>query len=297
MTTSSPRQLADHTTVLGTDHFRHFLVGEHQDVMIECGVTESARHVVKQMADSGGHGPDKLLVTHAHFDHVCGIPLLKHHFPHAEVLASSVAARVLDNPTVVTGFFDQDRQIPKDPAMDGSEADTDSLPRQDRISVDRIVSGGEHILLKGGSILELMDAPGHSPCGLAAWYEKDRVLFVSDALGFQISDDTIFPLFFHAFGPYMETIRKLKQYPAGILAIPHERIWRGKDVADVFSRALSTAQELRDTVIAEADKGRDLLELEQMLFDTCYQENLRIYTPENIRLCVKLLVRRSLESR
>jgi glyoxylase-like metal-dependent hydrolase (beta-lactamase superfamily II) len=62
--------------------------------------------------------------------------------------------------------------------------------------VDRIVNGGEQIVLKGGGILELIDAPGHSPCGVAAWYEKDRVLFVSDALGFQISDDTIFPIFF-----------------------------------------------------------------------------------------------------
>ncbi|MDL2321605.1 MBL fold metallo-hydrolase [Desulfosarcina sp. OttesenSCG-928-B08] len=289
MSNAFPYKLADHTLVLGNDHFRHFLVGEDQDLMIECGVTASARLFVKQLADAGGHGPDKLLAMHAHFDHVCGIPELKRHFPKAEVLASPMAAKVLDNPKVIRGFFDQDRQIPG--------ADTGELPWQDRIAVDRTVTGGESIVLKDGSILELMDAPGHSPCGLAAWYERDRVLFVSDALGFQSSDEMIFPVFFHDFHAYMDTIDRLGTYPAEILAFPHERIWGGKDVAAVFSRALTTAQKIRDEVIAAADKGQDLPELEKVLFNRVYQGNLRIYSPENIRLCVNLLVRRSMESR
>ncbi|WP_054694608.1 MBL fold metallo-hydrolase [Desulfosarcina cetonica] len=191
-----PYQLADNTTVFGNDHFRHYLVGEYQDVMIECGVTASAKHFVSQLTDSGRHAPDKLLVMHAHFDHVCGIPELKRHFPDAEVLASPAAAKVLDNPKVVAGFFDQDDQIVGDLGHDDAKADTGQSPRPKRITVDQTVSGGERITLKGGGTLELIDAPGHSPCGLAAWFEKDRVLFVSDALGFQISDDTIFPIFF-----------------------------------------------------------------------------------------------------
>ena len=184
MNRSLPYQLADHTTVFGNDHFRHYLVGEYQDVLIECGVTTSAGLFAKQLSDTGRNAPDKLLVMHAHFDHVCGIPALKRHFPDVEVLSSPTAAKVLDNPKVVANFFDQDRQIAEILDIDAAGADVNPLHRQRRIAVDRIVCGGDRIALKGGEKLELIAAPGHSPCGIAIWFEKDRVLFVSDALGF-----------------------------------------------------------------------------------------------------------------
>lgn len=151
--------------------------------------------------------------------------------------------------------------------------------------------------LRGGGVLQLIDTPGHSPCGLDAWFEKDRVLFVSDALGFQISDNEIFPIFFQAYRPYMETIERLRKYPADILAFPHERIWQGAEVGTVFSRALSAAREVREEIVTGAERGGDLVELGQVLFDRFYRGNLRVYSPENICLCVDLLVRRSLESR
>ncbi|WP_319405421.1 MBL fold metallo-hydrolase [uncultured Desulfosarcina sp.] len=297
MSRSWPEQLTDHVTVFGNGHFRHYLVGEYQEVLIECGVTASARHFVKQLSDSGRPAPDNLLVMHAHFDHVCGIPELKRHFPGAEVLASPAAAGVMDNPKVVAGFFDQDRQIAGDLETEAPGADAEQPPRQNRIAVDRTVSGGDRIALKGGGNLELIAAPGHSPCGLAAWFEKDRVLFVSDALGFQISDEMIFPVFFHAYRPYIETIEQLAKYPADVLAFPHERIWQGKDVKAVFLRALSAARDVREEVVSEVGKGQDLSDLKQILFNRFYRGNLRIYTPENIRLCVDLLVRRSIEDR
>ena len=58
MSRSLPYQLADYTTVFGNDHFRHYLVGEYQDVVIECGVTASANRFTKQLSDSGRHAPD-----------------------------------------------------------------------------------------------------------------------------------------------------------------------------------------------------------------------------------------------
>ena len=292
-----PEQLTDHVSVFGNDHIRHYMVGEYQNVLIECGVAASARQLAKQLSDSDRPGPDKILAMHAHFDHVCGIPELKRQFPDAEVLASPAAAKVLDNLKLVAGFFDQDRQIARHIETETSAVDTAQPLRENQIAVDRIVNDGDRIALKGSGNLELIAAQGHSPCSLAAWFEKDRVLFVSDALGFQVTDDIIFPVFFYAYRPYIETIQRLANYPADVLAFPHERIWQGRDVKSIFSRALSAARELREEILSEVNKGRDLPDLEQTLFDRFYRGNLRIYTPENIRLCVELLVRRSIETR
>jgi len=66
-------------------------------------------------------------------------------------------------------------------------------------------------------------------------------------------------------------------------------------VGSVFSRALSAARHVREEVVAEAAKGKDLSNYKQTLFDRFYRGNLRIYTTENIRLCIDLLVRRSIE--
>jgi hypothetical protein len=65
-------------------------------------------------------------------------------------------------------------------------------------------------------------------------------------------------------------------------------------VKAVFSRALSAAQDVHEEILSEAAKGRDLSDLKQMLLNRFFRGNLRIYTPENIKLCVDMLVRRSI---
>ena len=72
------------------------------------------------------------------------------------------------------------------------------------------------------------------------------------------------------------TIEHLAHYPAEVLAFPHERIWRGKAVQAIFARALGAARRVPEEVVAEAAKGRDHADLEQVLFDRFYCKNLRI---------------------
>ncbi len=58
MNRSCPEQLTNHVTVFGDDHFRHYLVGEYQDALIECGATASANYFAKKLAQSGQYVPD-----------------------------------------------------------------------------------------------------------------------------------------------------------------------------------------------------------------------------------------------
>ena len=55
------------------------------------------------------------------------------------------------------------------------------------------------------------------------------------------------------------------------------------------------ARKIRQEVVSELKRGRPEDDLKQALFARFYRGDLRIYTPGNIRLCVDLLVRRSLE--
>jgi glyoxylase-like metal-dependent hydrolase (beta-lactamase superfamily II) len=285
-------RLTKNVICLGNGHFRHFLVGREPALLVECGVSASAAAVIRQwerMESPPGIG--HLLAMHAHFDHVCGIPVLKRAFPDARLAASAAAAEVMANPKVMARFFSMDAEMSRElsaPELSGSE-----IP--DRMVVEEILAGGSVLAAGNAGSLELIDAPGHSPCGLAAWLPEDRVLFVSDSLGFQISDSEIFPIFFHSYRLYVETIHRLSQYPARLLALPHERLWEGEEVAPFFARALAAAQEVRDQILQWSAEGVAEVEIKNRLFQRYYRGELRIYTPENIRLCVDLLVRRSLE--
>lgn len=81
-------------------------------------------------------------------------------------------------------------------------------------------------------------------------------------------------------------------YPTKILAIPHERIWVGDEIPRFYQRALDTAQNAFDWIKEMLDKGLDDTAIKANLFNFYYRDRLKIYVPENISLCVELLLRR-----
>ncbi len=293
-------RMSKHLCRLGNRHFGHYLLGRQEAILIECGVSSSIGNLAADWRSLSDPPTVKsLVVMHAHFDHVCGIPGLKARFPHAPVLASQAAQAVLSKPKVVKGFFQQDRQmrrrlaaegiLPPDPAPQPPECET--LP------VEGTLSEGDRLTIDGHIALQVMEAPGHSPCSLALYEPDEQILFVSDAGGFQISDDRLFPVFFHSYPEYIRTIKRLMALPTRILAIPHERVWMGeKQVQAFFQRALSAAQQGFAEIAAMLAKGMDQTKMEKRLFDRYYQGDLRIYTPENIGFCIQLLIRRTCEA-
>ena len=69
MGSTAPEQLTDPVFVFGNDDFRHYRVGSHGDVLVECGVTASARYFAVQLHDTGRPAPDKLSVRRRIEDH------------------------------------------------------------------------------------------------------------------------------------------------------------------------------------------------------------------------------------
>jgi len=127
---------------------------------------------------------------------------------------------------------------------------------------------------------------------VACYLPGEQVMFLSDAAGFQISDTEIFPIFFQGYEMYVETIKRLMGFPTRVLGIPHERIWVQDEVPFFYQRALDSAQQAFDSIEKMLDKGMDEEIMERQLLSYYYKGDLRIYTPENIETCVKLLIQR-----
>jgi len=286
-------RISDNVVQLGNHHFNYFIVGQKEAAVIECGVTGGVVSLSRQWAQLE-RKPEisYLIASHAHFDHVCGIPDLRTLYPEAHVLASAEAQKVLSKSKIVRNFFAQDEKMSAVLTAEGILEAVPISPQIEEIMVDQVIGEGEEIHLPGGLKLHVIDAPGHSPCSLAFYLPQEQIMFVSDAGGFQISDDSLFPIFFEGYELYLETLKRLRGFPTRILAIPHERIWTQGEVQAFYDRAIKAAQDAYANIEKMLDSGLDEEVIKRDLFSYYYRGNLRIYTTANITTCVELLLRR-----
>jgi glyoxylase-like metal-dependent hydrolase (beta-lactamase superfamily II) len=109
-----------------------------------------------------GGGPIHLLVTHADFDHTCGIP----HVREASVAAGAETARLIESGTAAERL-----------AAAGSAW---GLNWETELRVDRILEPGPTTL--GAFRIESIETPGHTADGLAYVLLDQGVLFPGDYL-------------------------------------------------------------------------------------------------------------------
>ncbi|MEQ8174896.1 MAG: MBL fold metallo-hydrolase [Syntrophomonadaceae bacterium] len=286
--------ISENVACLGNRHFHIYVVGREKAAIIECAVSGAAANFKQQWEALSPHKPrvEYLMAMHAHFDHVCGIPALKGIFPQAAVAASAKAQRVLGKVEIVTDFFSQDRSMLDILSREGLLDESVAIPQVEKIDVGFILEPGQTVYLDQGLELEIIAAPGHSSDSLAAWLPADKILFISDAAGFQMSDSEIFPIFFQSYPIYMETLKKLQGYPARIIGIPHETIWRGTDIELFYQRAVNAAEEAFALIRDYSEQGMGHEEMHKLLFERYYRGDLRIYTTNNIGICIDLLIKR-----
>lgn len=286
-------RLSENVVQLGNRHFNYFVLGQEEAAVIECGVSGGVYSFQKQWEQWQGKPKIRyLLAMHAHFDHVCGIPALRELFPEARLLGSAEAQKVLGNPKILKDFFAQDKCM-SELLIQEEIIDSDVQSYfAEQIVLDEIIGEGDELELAGSLRLKILDAPGHSPCGLAAYLPAEQLMFLSDAAGFQISDEEIFPIFFQGYEIYMETLKRLMGFPTRILGIPHERIWTAGEVAGFYKRAINSAQQAFESIRNMLEQGIDDEVIKSTLYSRYYHGALRIYTPANIKLCVHILLRR-----
>ncbi|MGI6468081.1 MAG: MBL fold metallo-hydrolase [Syntrophomonadaceae bacterium] len=286
-------RLTDNIWCLGNHLFHFFVVGQKQSVIVECGVSGAVANLRRQWPQLHPR-PEvaQLLAMHAHFDHICGIPHLLEFFPQSQVTASAAACKVMQKQKIMAGFFAQDQEMVKVLMDRGYLNEAVEVPEPEAIAVHNIVGDGDKIKTADGCTLEIIATPGHSPCSIAAYMPEDKVLFISDLAGFQISDEELFPIFFQSYEMYMDSIQRMKGYPARMVGIAHGTIWSGQQMEAFYERALQTARQAFDSIREMSEAGMEHEQMANILFERYYRGDLRIYTPENIKLCVDLLIKR-----
>jgi len=282
MLMETPQALSARCYVLGSRYFPLFWLGTEPPTLVEGGVSAVVPRVLKQMRGLSLNPPQQVILLHEHPDHVLGLPLLKARWPHIEAVATPEASRLLSQEKTIQSHKETDRFFTKVliEQGEGEKAGwSDFLPPAP-IKPENLPPG-----------IHIIPAQGHSPGSCALFWEKEGILFASDALGYYSSKGKHFPLFFQSLALYLDSIRRMEDIKPAILVLGHLHYFKKEQVPQVFRRSREEALMLAENIKTQKENA------ETMTFKAICQDELTTLYPEEItRRLARLLVKKSLEN-
>lgn len=287
-------QLSENVKLLGNGYFNFYLVGKERAALVECDTRAGAQIFAEQWGQiENKPRVDFIIALHSHFDHVCGIPTLKGLFPDAKVAASSNTQKTLTREAIVAEYFRNDVKVSNTYLEKGL---IDKLPNTsvlDRIDIDLVVGEGDVLEIEPGLTLEILDAPGHSVCSIAAYVPSEQVMLASDAVGFVASTGVMPPIFFQGYDLYVDTIRRLMTYPTKVLGGAHGDVVTGDEVGRLYQRSLESAERVAAMVDEMLQSGVSEEDLTSRLYNQYIQDGLSLYPKEMMMAVMNLIIKRS----
>jgi len=277
--TQVPYQLSERFWMLGNAAYPIYLYASaEQTSVLEGGISALGPVLVEQI-DSRRLAPSglaKLVVTHAHPDHVMAIPFLRQKYPDLKVVASQAAADTLSNPKALTAFAQIDNALAQALHEAGQLDHSAAAPSDDPrlFAVDQIVREGDAIEVAPEVTFQVLETPGHSPCSISLFEPAKRYLVVSDATGYWIpADDYWWPNYFSDYAAYVASMERLSGLGVEVLCLSHNAAITGaEEIGDYFRRAIEATRAYHQRIIDEINRGRSVRQLAEELGREVYEK-------------------------
>jgi len=249
MRSSKAGKVCDRLWYLGRKESGIYLIeGEKDSLVITGGMSYLAPLVVEQLSAFGIEEKMivKMLILHAHFDHVGLFPFFKRRNPAIELCASARAWEILGMPKGIETINAFSRLVAERMGMSESPPGRDLEWRDDLSGT--AVSEGDQIDL-GGLTVRILETPGHSSCSISAYVPELRALFPSDGGGIPYAG-TILPAGNSDYTKYQESLRKLEPLEVDILCADHYGYVTGREAREYITRSITAAAEERSLIEA-----------------------------------------------
>ena len=294
-----PKQLTDGVFLLGNHYASIYLVkGDRFSVLVEAGLSVMAPQVVDQLErlEINPESLKYLVLTHTHADHVMGAPLIKKSFPQIKITGVSEAKDLLSRKKIFD-FFTREDAYTSNRLLDFKAVSPDaSQPTPLPFTFEKIVSPGD-VLDPGGLSLHILDAPGHCRGGIALWEPREKILFCSDFLGFHLPPEKFVSNFYVDYDDYRKTFETFRALKPKWICPGHCGAYGGEEAVKFLAGSRRELVWITDYVTERVQSQEGITEAAEALFQRYFMDEATIFSPENTKHCMELLIRRILESK
>lgn len=244
--------------MIGNIDLPTFLVqGENKSALIDAGMTYMGPRYIEDIESiTGGKGPDYLLYTHSHFDHVGATPRLLSRFPEMELCGHGYLFDVLAREKARHSIEELSRKMAERFAPDNNLSDGDF--DFGVIKAGRALEDGEIIDLGGGITVEAIHTPGHTNDSVSYFIPHIRAVATGEAVGIPHGGDLyVAPEFLSSFDDYIDSIERVRKKGPEIILLGHQMIIQKAEIERYFDNAVKHAFELKEK-IANRFKAGDM---------------------------------------
>jgi glyoxylase-like metal-dependent hydrolase (beta-lactamase superfamily II) len=278
-------KVIEHLWFLGREESGVYLLEGNDGSMIVSGgmsyiIPDLLRQFKKFGIDEGRI--KKLLILHAHFDHVGIVPFFKRRHPGIEIYASQRGWEILKMDKAINTINEFSRAVTK--RMEREEVySTFNLDWREDIS-GKVVREGDRIDL-GGLGAAIIEIPGHSSCCIAAYVPEFKVLFPTDGGGIPF-DKTIITSGNSNYTKYQESLERLKGLPVEYYCADHYGYVTGEEAREFISKTIEMASRTRTLMEEVYRSTRDIDVAAEKLVSSFYDENRGYFLSPEIFLDV-----------
>ena len=266
-------QLSDNVYQIVTPMSSHFLVSEESAVLIDSGPSAVQSHLVSELDRylPGGEGFSHVLLTHAHFDHIGGIPFIKKWAPEAKVIAGPATAELLAQRTVLEEAYHRNREVAEATGLDMGISIDDWC---NTLHVDQILGDGDVLMLGEEVEIKLVACPGHTADCVGYYIRPDAALVAAEAIGWYGGRDRYAAAFGSGHTEYLESLDRLSRLEVKALGLPHAGVLTGELVTRFFADARREAERFAQTVRERLDQGELVDEIHLSILPEWASQNI-----------------------
>lgn len=233
----SSTQLSDDVFQVTTPASSHFLIVGDELALVDTGIAAFQETLVEEIRPfvAGGTPLRYVFLTHAHFDHIGGLPALRQFAPDLVVVGAPQTEEILKDKDFLQKCYEQNVRCCEavGQTMEMSLDDWASAMR-----LDRVVSEGDSIILGDGVEVKVVSCPGHAPDCLAYFVKPDSALAAGEAVGGYHGRDKVVPCFLSNFDDYVSSFEKFLSLDVKVLGLSHA----GALTADLAKKFLASGR-------------------------------------------------------